>query len=592
MLVDIIMIYLACFLPFVSCQKEQKISISKSSIETGLSAEDLKTFIGDESLYRSLTSSDCHSDIASRLGHLCYGTEDRQITEHDRRGIAISFTLCSMQSALQPAPNECLPWSQHIEQQRLSQNTGSIVWPSSEHNSSHQQSRCLGAIHRSPQEWTSYNAFLRDATQLCHVLQGERQTALAKELYVNATKEKLVLLRHLKTREHAQELREQMLENYFKNHQAELKISHDEATQTYTSIQNGIEQYKVLAQDMRSAIETMDDSKDQLWREVENELKSNINMAGILMKEEFTSLRDDWMDKISVGLQELVNEHGSKLNNERDETLTSLRSLNTYLESTTQNFHLQQTQSLQRFGDLQTSWENAMQFVDNLNIGLERLGDDISILQESVNRNLKMSIHVASLQDATAASINSSAQAVHQVLEHLNNTETRLTYMSDLVVEATNKFKKFPYRYPYMSLFSSPSLMRIEKNGSWSLLIYVLKGILFLLDMCWNCICYMLSAACCFVFIPRLALRNTMARLWQDATHRSTMDEEGSIPHTPVKIQRNVLPPSYHSVDNDNHLSVPQRKPFVYEKHHDKFQPHMMLKDWQQRGHRSCTAPL
>nr|ODO04469.1 hypothetical protein L204_00830 [Cryptococcus depauperatus CBS 7855] len=137
---------------------------------------------------------------------------------------------------------------------------------------------------------------------------AESTKALAKELYVNATKEKLVLLRHLKTREHAQELREQMLENYFKNHQAELKISHDEATQTYTSIQNGIEQYKVLAQDMRSAIETMDDSKDQLWREVENELKSNINMAGILMKEEFTSLRDDWMDKISVGLQELVNE--------------------------------------------------------------------------------------------------------------------------------------------------------------------------------------------------------------------------------------------------------------------------------------------
>lgn len=94
---------------------------------------------------------------------------------------------------------------------------------------------CCRAIHRSPQDWNSYNTFLSDAgefgypanqtknknssvaAQLCHVLRGQQEIAQARELYTNATMEKIAFLKHLKDRDQDRLQREAKLEEYLEH---------------------------------------------------------------------------------------------------------------------------------------------------------------------------------------------------------------------------------------------------------------------------------------------------------------------------------------------------------------------------------------
>lgn len=94
---------------------------------------------------------------------------------------------------------------------------------------------CCRAIHRSPQDWNSYNTFLSDAgelgyptnqtknknssaaAQLCHVLRGQQEIAQARELYTNATMEKIALLKHLKDRDQDRLQRETKLKEYIEH---------------------------------------------------------------------------------------------------------------------------------------------------------------------------------------------------------------------------------------------------------------------------------------------------------------------------------------------------------------------------------------
>lgn len=72
--------------------------------------------------------------------------------------VAISFTLCAMASALQKAPEECAPW--------VAGNERAAKWfKQTATRSEVQRAKCLSALHRSPQDWTTYNAYFSDASK-------------------------------------------------------------------------------------------------------------------------------------------------------------------------------------------------------------------------------------------------------------------------------------------------------------------------------------------------------------------------------------------------------------------------------------------
>lgn len=107
--------------------------------------------------------------------------------------VAIALTLCSMQSALQVVPSDCLPWATGAEVEEGSKGEGWWAKIRATRGSPEgaQRALCLGsaaafpneekeltspsALHRSPQDWTSYNAFLSDASEP----QGSPQEAMA-----------------------------------------------------------------------------------------------------------------------------------------------------------------------------------------------------------------------------------------------------------------------------------------------------------------------------------------------------------------------------------------------------------------------------
>ncbi|KAF8588108.1 hypothetical protein K439DRAFT_704896 [Ramaria rubella] len=109
------------------------------------------------------------------------------MTEFERVGAAISMTLCELATAKHHLPPlECFPFSSQPQENIVDEET---------------QSLCVGALSRSAQFWSSYSGYLREAPQLCFAYRRWNDIDTAKSIYLNATLEKLALLRLLKHRE-------------------------------------------------------------------------------------------------------------------------------------------------------------------------------------------------------------------------------------------------------------------------------------------------------------------------------------------------------------------------------------------------------
>lgn len=279
-------------------------TLMEDSADLGLSQDEFVRMLGDHpSLRRSVTRSECHSHIAARLPLSC-GSEEHegQVSESNRRAIAISFTLCSMQSALQPVPNECLPWWQLSEPPVKKPSRIMSVWSNTPPGESDRQALCLGAIHRSPQDWNSYNTFLSDATQLCHVLQGQQEIAQARELYANATMEKIALLKYLKKKDQDRLQRELKLEEYIEHQSTELQATSRELKTASCKMQLAIDQYELLSTALDQSIQSLATGRERLWENVQENIQYETTLAGQLFTKELHQLQDMLSKKLTAQL--------------------------------------------------------------------------------------------------------------------------------------------------------------------------------------------------------------------------------------------------------------------------------------------------
>ncbi|KAJ7600788.1 hypothetical protein C8J56DRAFT_769131, partial [Mycena floridula] len=120
--------------------------------------------------------SDCFRRAAGLIRVRCSQLE---MDEEERVGAAISMTLCELATAKHHTPPlEC----------------NSV-------NNVDEQSICVGALARSAQFWSSYSGYLREIPQLCFALRRWDDIDAARELYRNATLEKISLLQLLVHRE-------------------------------------------------------------------------------------------------------------------------------------------------------------------------------------------------------------------------------------------------------------------------------------------------------------------------------------------------------------------------------------------------------
>ncbi|KDQ60278.1 hypothetical protein JAAARDRAFT_126349, partial [Jaapia argillacea MUCL 33604] len=127
---------------------------------------------------------DCFKRAAGSLRLRC---SELDMHEDERIKAALSLTLCEIATARHhSAPMECATFSHDSS------------WFDAGDGSHHD---CVEALSRSAQFWSSYSGYLREVPQLCHAFRRWNDIDTAKDIYRNATLEKLALIRLMAQRE-------------------------------------------------------------------------------------------------------------------------------------------------------------------------------------------------------------------------------------------------------------------------------------------------------------------------------------------------------------------------------------------------------
>ncbi|OSD08176.1 hypothetical protein PYCCODRAFT_392631 [Trametes coccinea BRFM310] len=141
---------------------------------------------GSESLDRYSAKPDCFRRAAASIRANCAELESR---EDERVRAALSLTLCEIATAEHYSPPmECIPFQLGYDGGRSRPEVLS-------------GSKCVEALSRSAQHWSSYSGYLREVPQLCFAFQRWNDIDTAKELHQNTTRQSLTLLNHLTDRE-------------------------------------------------------------------------------------------------------------------------------------------------------------------------------------------------------------------------------------------------------------------------------------------------------------------------------------------------------------------------------------------------------
>ncbi|KIM85810.1 hypothetical protein PILCRDRAFT_345617 [Piloderma croceum F 1598] len=176
------------------------IDLLRSRELPGISASEVESlFLNMQSLNSYSHKPDCFKRAAGRIRSFCGDFDSDGMNEDERIHAAITMTLCEINTALQPPPLECVPFSSVLPvEDHASHWDNRSDKPRHERNS---YTSCVSALSRSPQSWSSYSGYLREVPQLCHAFRRWNDIDTARKIYTNITLEKLSFLRHLHLRE-------------------------------------------------------------------------------------------------------------------------------------------------------------------------------------------------------------------------------------------------------------------------------------------------------------------------------------------------------------------------------------------------------
>ncbi|EAL18429.1 hypothetical protein CNBJ0710 [Cryptococcus deneoformans B-3501A] len=412
-------------------------TLMEDSADLGLSQDEFVP-----SLRRSVTRSECHSHIAARLPLSC-GSEEHegQVSESNRRAIAISFTLCSMQSALQPVPNECLPWWQLSEPPVKKPSRIMSVWSNTPPGESDRQALCLGQVFLCPQDWNSYNTFLSDASeigytakqtqsesspvtaQLCHVLQGQQEIAQARELYANATMEKIALLKYLKKKDQDRLQRELKLEEYIEHQSTELQATSRELKTASCKMQLAIDQYELLSTALDQSIQSLATGRERLWENVQENIQYETTLAGQLFTKELHQLQDMLSKKLTAQLGMITDQYGVALNAQAEAADSLVKSLQYQMQNYLSDLTTQQTAQM---STLQHSWEILTYQTSRLVGDLQNLETGAKALQGVLEQSHDIAISTKISQELAATWLQAGVEQAERISTSLNETEGRM----------------------------------------------------------------------------------------------------------------------------------------------------------------------
>ncbi|WVQ75810.1 hypothetical protein IAR50_005443 [Cryptococcus sp. DSM 104548] len=555
----------------------------------------IQKMLGDTALSRSVTRSGCHANIAASLPSACSSNEGRYLSEADKRNIAISFTVCSMRSALQAIPAECSMWWYQEESTGSGSDDYRVWhWLDEKEVVADQQHLCLSALHRSPQDWTSYNGFLSDASQLCYALRAEHDNKLVRQLYVNATLGQISLLEKLDLREEAQEKRGAVLEAVIIEQQTKFEHTSSVMHTTTETIQQHLLQYEHLSDYLHSSISDIHQGKDDLLDSLRWAIRKQTESATSFVEAHISRIEDQVRVQLSAQLDAIVNKHGSNLQSQYNEAGDMMLAIQEDVHHRTMTLAEQQAS---HYEAMESSWSALLQFVGQVEGGLQTLSSNVRAIEDALGHSFQVAVKTNALLDDNAANLFLSHQMLEKLATELNRAGEKVVSMEE-AFEARIRTRASTLRWGWwrLSLFSGPSVFSINEDWNW-VMNFAMRALIILFELSWRLVCYFLSAVCCLLVIPRTSLRTPFARIIDGATTKSRLEDDAEItigmPVTPIRlpVSTGSLPPSYKSVYSD-YASDRPRIVLAPLDQRAASRPRTIEYQWKERGGRARSAPL
>ncbi|WVQ98283.1 hypothetical protein IAU59_005406 [Kwoniella sp. CBS 9459] len=430
--------------------------LSETAERFGLTTEEVRAVFGADpmtSVTRALSQTECHSGIAHRIQLSCgsYGGQGVSgMTEQDKKSLAISLTLCSIQSALQSIPTECLPWSPHSEalgdRQPVRQGWFRQHTPREEPR---QQALCLGA-----QDWSSYNVFLSDATQLCHVLESRKQAELAQMRYMNATQEKLAFIDLLKRREGQEAERNQREATLLQQRLADLKEVSKLVFASMSIVRLDIETSKKISEDVQTAFAAFEIARSTEWDRIDATIQERLRQLTDRFQGISEEFLDTWIPNMSERLENVFDSHELALLNRNEQTDIALQNWMRRLEDHVNTFAVSTGDHL---------------YLTKLDDGFKRLE---SMMEVSLNATSRLSI----AQIEIAEIVEHGARSTQTFTE----TQVRLEASLNRTIDAlrSNGMRSLWSWIQPVSVMSGPTLFPSMLSGShWGISIQLVFGV-------------------------------------------------------------------------------------------------------------------
>ncbi|KAJ3800004.1 hypothetical protein GGU11DRAFT_451859 [Lentinula aff. detonsa] len=169
----------------------------------------LKDTLSDSYLASLGRSSDCFRKAAGSIQTRC---AELDMNEEERVVAAISMTLCELATAKHHAPPmECDVFSARLHEP--SYQSGFSEQQNEEFENS--RGKCVNALSRSAQFWSSYSGYLREIPQLCFTFQRGNDIDNAKEIFRNISLNQDVFLQMVVDREHVNKAHAERWSAYF-----------------------------------------------------------------------------------------------------------------------------------------------------------------------------------------------------------------------------------------------------------------------------------------------------------------------------------------------------------------------------------------
>ncbi|KAK1921771.1 hypothetical protein DB88DRAFT_499159 [Papiliotrema laurentii] len=368
---------------------------------------------------------DCHTSIASLVSVQC-GRGGDGMDEKDRSALSIAFTICSMFSASQPVPHECSFWA-------------SIPTKPPEALSPDPRD-CLAVLHRSPQDWSTYQGFLRDATQLCLALDGQRQADIAKDTYINATREKLHLLALLQTHEEHRERENVVIRELIKERMAAIKASFVSAEHLLLDLSLETERQHQALNDLDSLLSRLKSEGLNLLERLHADAISRSFETTNTVESSMREIKNSVISKVSEELAYLIQMHGDHLHSQQDDYASALARL---IDS--ERVALGELSS-QHMSKLESKYANLALDIQHSHSSLSSLRHDANVTLQLLHASQAQTIKSWTVQNETLATLIETAVTAKNLTAALLHAQN----IVDTTLATANSWKHRSWAIPQL----------------------------------------------------------------------------------------------------------------------------------------------